>query len=178
MTTYHVGSISLDRENNHSRSRSDSNSSKAPEQRQAVKHLAELLASLISQIESLSELGSTGSVNSANVFYIGVDSRTERGTHRKGGNSARCRDLEVAEEIDEEEFTPNGEGHGRGRHSEKTNGRVVRTGAAGDMLAEMEKSRRGDMYTMSSIMTKNHPTERFQWNQSSCSALVYVHCDR
>jgi hypothetical protein len=144
MATYHVSSISLNREDNHSRSRSNSDSSKAPEQRQAVKHFTELLASLISQIESLSELGSTGSVNGANVFHICVDSRTERGTHGKGGNSARCRDLEVAEEIDKEEFAPNSEGHGRGRHSEKTNRRVVWTGAAGDMLAEVgEKMERG-----------------------------------
>lgn len=46
-----------------------------PEQSQSVEHLSEVVACLISRIESLSEFDATHAVNSNNVFYDPIDAR-------------------------------------------------------------------------------------------------------
>ena len=76
--TYNVGSVALNSENDGSGNYSADNGANGPEECQAVQHHAEALAGLVTEVQSLAELGTTGSVNSANVFNVRVDTRTER----------------------------------------------------------------------------------------------------
>jgi len=76
--TYNVSSISLDGEDDCCANHGCDDGTNGPEECQAVEHRAEALASLVTEVQSLAELGTTGSVNSADVFNIRVDTRTER----------------------------------------------------------------------------------------------------
>lgn len=74
--TYNISSVSRDGENNgraHCRSYDGAN---GPKEGQAVKHFTESLAGLVSEVQSLTEFGATRSVDSTNVFDVGVDARS------------------------------------------------------------------------------------------------------
>lgn len=95
-----------------------------------MQHLAEGLARLVSQVQALAELGASGSVNSADVFDVCVDARAQRGALGQGRDAAGGGDLHDAEDVDDDELDADGEQHGRGRHGEDADRRVVGACAA------------------------------------------------
>jgi len=109
-----------------------------------VKHLAEGLASLVSQIQTLSELRAAGSVDSADVFNVGVDAGSKRCAHGEGADSAGCPNASDAKGVDDKEFEANGEQHGCGGNGKNADRRVVGAGS-GDELDHNEEPADGQV---------------------------------
>jgi hypothetical protein len=109
-----------------------------------VQHLSERLAGLVPQIQPLPELGATATVDSTDVFDVGVDARAELGAHGKRRDAAGGANAGEAEDVDEEELDTDGEEHGGGGDGENADGRVVRAGA-GDELDHDEEPADGEI---------------------------------
>jgi hypothetical protein len=76
--TYNIGSIPLDGENKGCSGSGAKNCANGPKKCQAVKHLTEILAGLIPEVQTLAELGTTRSVDTADILNVCVDAGAKR----------------------------------------------------------------------------------------------------
>jgi hypothetical protein len=107
-----------------------------------MEHLAEGLASLISQVQSLTELCSSRPIDSANVFNVGVDTRSKGSAHGQRRDATGRRYAGNAKNVDQQQFTTDSEEHSSGGDSENADRWVVRAGSSNQLDHNEEPTNR------------------------------------
>jgi len=88
------------------------------------------MASLVSQVETLSELGAAGAVDCANILDDAVDAGSELGAARKRRNANRRLVAKVAHYVNDNHLRAKSESHARNGHGKESDWRLLRNGAA------------------------------------------------
>jgi hypothetical protein len=126
-----ISSLSINSENQNRAQSSHAHRTNTPEEAETTQHSAEDVAGFVAAVESFTVLGAASAVDANDVFDHGVDSWSELGAFGNAGDTARGGDLEVAANIDEEEFHGEGVEHAWDGHGDEAKGRVFADGAAG-----------------------------------------------
>jgi hypothetical protein len=91
--TYNIGRLAVDGENKGCSASRAEDCANGPEKCQAVKHLAEILAGLVPEVQTLTKLGTTRSVDGADILNVCVDAGAKRRALRQRRDAAGGRHL-------------------------------------------------------------------------------------